>query len=88
MSDESTKIKHSKRRQKTWNNITKQKNIAQSFGVIHKHKQPHRYAKMHSMNCGNPNCIMCGNPRKMFNERTLKEIMFDETQKWEYDYYE
>jgi hypothetical protein len=25
------------------------------------------------MNCGNPNCVMCGNPRKVFKEPTQQE---------------
>lgn len=36
-------------------------------------KQPHRLSKHHAMNCGNPNCVMCGNPRKMFKELTTQE---------------
>ena len=25
------------------------------------------------MNCGNPNCVMCGNPRKVFKQPTQQE---------------
>jgi hypothetical protein len=25
------------------------------------------------MNCGNPNCVMCANPRKVFKEKTIQE---------------
>lgn len=40
--------------------------------------QPHRYHKVKSMNCGDPNCAMCGNPRKFFNEVTVQEKKFNE----------
>jgi hypothetical protein len=35
--------------------------------------EPHKFAKRHAMNCGNPNCVMCGNPRKTFKELTQQE---------------
>ena len=70
--------KKSMRRAKTVNAIERQKRIAKSAGVNHTENQPHRYAKMHSLNCGDPNCVMCGNPRKFFNEPTLQEKRFIE----------
>lgn len=35
--------------------------------------EPHRLEKRHAMTCGNSNCVMCGNPRKFFGERTIQE---------------
>jgi hypothetical protein len=34
---------------------------------------PHRYHKLSGMTCGSSRCIMCGNPRKFFDERTMQE---------------
>lgn len=45
-------------------------------------KEPHRLAKRSAFNCGNPNCVMCGNPRKFFGEETLQETSFKQTSKW------
>jgi hypothetical protein len=71
MSTEDDKFKHSKRLLKDDNAIKKQLTIAKTFGVPV--TEPHKFAKHHAMNCGNPNCVMCGNPRKVFKERTLQE---------------
>jgi len=80
MSDETDKIKHSKRQQQKENHINRQMNIrkAHSFpdygtpGVT-ADVSPHRYHKVSGMTCGDPNCVMCGNPRKFFNEPTQQE---------------
>jgi len=71
MSHENDKFKHSKRLLKDENAVNKQAKIAKTFGVTV--KEPHKFAKRHALNCGNPNCVMCGNPRKMFNELTQQE---------------
>ncbi len=39
-------------------------------------QQPHRLAKYNGVNCGNPKCIICANPRKMFKQKTLAEKSF------------
>ena len=36
-------------------------------------REPHRFAKHHAMDCGNPKCMMCGNPRKTWHELTAQE---------------
>jgi hypothetical protein len=36
-------------------------------------KEPHVFSKRHAMRCGNPNCVMCGNPRKTYKELTTQE---------------
>jgi hypothetical protein len=80
MSTEEDKFKHSKRLLKDENAVKKQTKIAKTFGVPV--KEPHKFAKHHAMNCGNPKCVMCGNPRKTFNELTQQEKrLFQDTEK-------
>lgn len=76
MSHEDAKIKHSKRLHDEETHIKKQVKIAKAYGVPV--TEPHRLAKHHVMDCGNPKCIMCGNPRKVFGEKTIQEKKFDE----------
>ena len=71
MSTEEDKFKHSKRLLKDENAVKKQTKIAKTFGVPV--REPHKFAKHHAMNCGNPKCVMCGNPRKTFKELTAQE---------------
>ena len=71
MSTEQDKFKHSRRLQKDENAVKKQVKIAREFGVPV--TEPHKFAKHHAMNCGNPKCVMCGNPRKTFKELTQQE---------------
>ena len=71
MSTEQDKYKNSRRRLKDENAVKKQTKIAKEFGVPV--GEPHKFAKHHAMNCGNPNCVMCGNPRKTFKELTQQE---------------
>ena len=74
MSTEEDKFKNSKRRLKDENAVKKQTKIGKQYGMSNKEiTQPHRLAKRHAMNCGNPNCVMCANPRKTFNELTQQE---------------
>jgi hypothetical protein len=76
MSTEEDKFKNSKRRLKDENAIKKQMKIAKEHKVTEfnpKLEQPHRYHKHHVMNCGNPDCFMCANPRKTWNELTIQE---------------
>ena len=78
MSDPNTKFKKSKRLLKTTAAVDRQVSIAKEVGIHARKGQPHRYAKMHSLNCGDPKCYMCGNPRKFFKEPTLQEKKFIE----------
>ena len=71
MSTEQDKFKNSKRRLKDDNAVKKQTRIAKEFGVPV--DEPHKFAKHHAMNCGNPKCVMCGNPRRTFKELTPQE---------------
>jgi hypothetical protein len=36
-------------------------------------KQPHRLHKRHAMDCGNPQCYLCGNPRKTHKDRLTQQ---------------
>lgn len=76
MSHEDAKMKHSKRLHDEETHINKQVKIAKAYGVPV--TEPHRLAKHHVMDCGNPKCVMCGNPRKVFGEKTIQEKKFDE----------
>jgi hypothetical protein len=74
MSHEDDKIKHSKRLHDDETKVQKQVRIAKAYGVPI--KEPHKLAKSHALNCGNPNCVMCMNPRKSFKELTIQEKRF------------
>lgn len=80
MSNELVKEKHSKRLHDDETHIKKRHKLLKAKSAyISGHdvdKQPHRLHKVTGMNCGNPNCVMCGNPRKMFKELTIQEQKF------------
>ena len=76
MSNEEDKFKHSKRLLKDENAVKRQTKIAETYGV--EVKDPHKFAKHHALNCGNPKCVMCMNPRKSFHEKTIQEQSFDQ----------
>ena len=84
MSNEQTKVKVSKRRLKDDNAVRKQVKIAKAHGITDKDKtvkEPHRLSKHHAMDCGNPGCMLCSNPRnnKMFKPKdqlTIQERRF------------
>jgi hypothetical protein len=67
MANEFAKFKNSRRRHKTDVAIARQVKIAKSHSTDI--KQPHRLAKHHAMDCGNPECYLCGNPRKTHKDR-------------------
>lgn len=73
MSTEEDKFKHSKRLLKDENAIKKQVKIAKAHRVSEYNpgeiKEPHRFAKRHAMDCGNPDCYLCGNPRKTHKDK-------------------
>ena len=73
MSNETAKFLNSRRRHKTDVAIARQLKIAKS-SLSHNTtltKEPHRLAKHHAMDCGTPNCTLCGNPRR--NEWNKKD---------------
>jgi hypothetical protein len=69
VSKEEDKVKAKTRMHRAWRAIKKQLNIIKSrkhFGDASKRideSQPHRLAKHHAMDCGQPHCTLCGNPR-------------------------
>lgn len=73
MSD--NRIKKAKRLQRTANAIKKQLRIAKAMGMNHILKQPHRLAKHHALDCGNPECLVC-HSEKVFRKPTLQEKKF------------
>lgn len=79
MSTEQDRFNNSRRRLRDESAVKKQSRIAKAYGVPV--KEPHKFAKRHAMNCGNPDCVMCGNPRKTFNELTAQEKrLFQDTE--------
>ena len=81
MSKEEDKVKRSKRLQKDECAVAKQVKIAKSHGMDV--KEAHKFAKQHAMDCGNPGCGLCGNPRKTHKETTKQEQSFKQTSKWD-----
>ena len=75
MSKDEDKIKHSKRLLKDENAIKKQVKIAKSHGMSV--ENAHGFAKHHVMDCGQPGCVVCGNRRKVWGEKTVQEQKFD-----------
>jgi hypothetical protein len=76
MANELAKFINSQRRHRDETAVKKQVKIAKAHGLTNKDKaikEPHRLAKHHAMDCGQPGCLMCGNPRKIFKERTAQE---------------
>lgn len=71
MSDSQDKFKNSKRRHNDETAIKRQVKIAKEYNFPIKDNG--RFAKMHATNCGDPDCVMCGNPRKFFSELTVQE---------------
>lgn len=72
MSNDLAKYLNSRRRFKDENAVKKQVKIAKQHGLSLKDKaikEPHRLAKHHAMDCGNPECFMCGNPRKTHKDK-------------------
>lgn len=79
MSTEQDRFKNSKRRLRDESAVKKQTKIAKTYGVPV--TEPHKFAKHHAMDCGNPGCMLCGNPRKTFNELTAQEKrLFQDTE--------
>ena len=81
MSNPDDKVKHSKRLHKEESAVKKQVKIAKAHGLGFNDeviKQPHRLAKHHAMDCGQPECTLCGNPRKTHKEPTIQEKRFNQ----------
>ena len=82
MSDELIKEKRSKRLFSDKIKSKRQKKILKCHGLdTNPFESENYYNKRHSLNCGNSNCVICGNPRKFFGEKTYQELKFDESEK-------
>lgn len=83
MSDETTREKHSKRLWNTETVIVKRRKVLEQYKIHNKaFKQKHRLSKMNGINCGNPKCFLCMNPRKQYKEKTIQELSFEQTARW------
>ena len=73
MSHETDKIRNSKRRYKDEVAIERQRKIAKQHNVgdyqNKTEREPHRLHKRHAMDCGNPGCYLCGNPRHIHKDK-------------------
>jgi hypothetical protein len=72
MANELAKYINSSRRFKDELAIKRQVKIAKAHGLGFNDKaikEPHRLAKHHAMDCGNPDCYLCGNPRKTHKDK-------------------
>lgn len=76
MSNEQHKEQHSKRIHQKETHIAKQVKIAKAYGIPV--KEPHKLAKHNVLDCGVPGCLVCSNPRKTHNEKTIQERRFDQ----------
>jgi hypothetical protein len=75
MSNDTAKFLNSRRRHKNDVAIARQVKIAKSHGTYNQAniKQPHRLVKHHAMDCGNPHCYLCGNPRKTHKDKLTQQ---------------
>ena len=73
MASTESKVKHSKRISEKVNKLKHKIKVAKEYGLDHILQRPHKYHKTSMFNCGNGNCHMCGNPRKVFKEVTQQE---------------
>jgi hypothetical protein len=75
MSNDTAKFLNSRRRHKNDVAIARQVKIAKSHGTYNQAniKQPHRLVKHHAMDCGNPQCYLCGNPRKTHKDKLTQQ---------------
>jgi hypothetical protein len=81
MSHEFDKEKHSERIHQKETKLEKKIRLAKEFHHEHALKNPHKYHKASLFNCGNANCVMCMNPRKAFDEKTIQEKRFEQKER-------
>ena len=78
MSNDLAKFINSKRRHKTDVAVARQVKIAvashnPTLTPRRDIRQPHRLHKRHAMDCGNPQCFLCGNPRKTHKDKLTQQ---------------
>jgi len=85
MANDLAKYLNSIRRFRDELTIKKQLKIAKSHASANdkKLKQPHRLVKHHAMDCGQPGCMLCGNPRKTHKDKltTQEKRFYQDTDK-------
>ena len=64
------------RMQRDENAIKKQLKIAKAHGMDV--KEPHKFAKHHAMDCGQPGCMICGNPRRTRRHKRKDQLTTQE----------
>jgi hypothetical protein len=86
MANELAKFINSQRRHRDESAVARQVKIAKAHGLTSKDKavkEPHRLAKHHAMDCGQPGCMLCGNPRKTHKDKLTaqEKRLFQDTEK-------
>ena len=71
MSNEQARFINSRRRHKNDVAVARQVKIAWAAGTPV--DAAHRFVKRHAMDCGNPRCFLCGNPRKTHKDRLTQQ---------------
>lgn len=82
MSHEIAKEYHSKRIHQKHKYVVRQTKIAKAYGIPVKRGEEHRLQDRAVVNCGNPKCLMCMNPRRSLKAKTIQEKRFEQTAKW------
>lgn len=75
---EELKDKHAERFFQKVKKLARKLKLAKVYNHEHALKNPHKYHKASLFNCGNPNCVMCMNPRKAFDEKSMQERSFEQ----------
>lgn len=78
MSDEVTRNTRSIRFKNDFRNIRKQLALAKTFSVPVPENKVHRLSKLKVLNCGDPTCLMCANPRKIHKGSNKKSLTVQE----------
>ena len=78
MSNQDDKMKNSTRRFRDETAIRRQLDIIKSkpwhSATTNKSiDEPHRLVKLKAMDCGNPKCFMCGNPRRSHKDKLTQQ---------------
>ena len=71
MSNEQARFINSRRRHKNDVAVARQVKIARAAGTPV--DAAHRFVKRHALDCGNPRCFLCGNPRKTHKDRLTQQ---------------
>lgn len=78
MSDEVTRNTRSIRFKNDFRNIRKQLELAKAYSVPVPENKVHRLSKLNLLNCGNPHCWLCANPRKIHKGSNKKSLTVQE----------